>query len=307
MMKREVFTNVSFRGLSHGLKEGIVGVWRNRMMSLASIASVTAALLILGIVMIMVLNINNIGSTSKNQFREVIVDIEDSVNMAGIEALGDRILALPGIDTLTFQTKEQALALMKTDWQEEAYLLDGLPQNPLPNSYKIILKDISDTDQVVSALVDMPEIEGVRYYKDIVEKLIKVTVTIRNVGIILMIILVLISIFIIFNTIKITVFARQTEISIMKYVGATNNFIRGPFIVEGIVLGFIGSTLSILIILYAYKMVYHKMLKDFYSFFTVYLVPYYSIVNDVMIIFFTIGIGVGILGSVLSLKRFLRV
>lgn len=298
---------MSFRGIKHGFKEGLVGIWRNRMMALASIASVTAALLILGIVMILVLNINNIGATSKDQFREVVVDLKNSVTMEQMERVGDEISEMDGVEGLSFQTKEQALALMKQDWREESYLLEGLSNNPLPNSYRILLTDISNTEQVVQKLTQMEEIEDIRYYKDVVEKLLQVTVAIRNVGVVLMIILVLIAIFIIFNTIKITVFARQTEISIMKYVGATNSFIRGPFIVEGMILGLIGSVISILTILYAYKMIYQRVIQDFYAFFTMYLVPYYTIVNDVMIIFFTIGIGVGVVGSVLSLKRFLRV
>jgi len=298
---------MNVRGITHSLKEGLTGIWRNRIMALASVASVTAALLILGVVMILVLNINNIGMTSKEQFREIVVDLRKDLSMDQMEEIGDNISELEGVETVNFQTNEQALTIMKMDWADEAYLLEGFSENPLPNSYTIVLTDIEHTEKVVSKLISIEGIDDIRYYKDIVEKLIKITITIRNVGVILMVVLVLISIFIIFNTIKLTVFARQTEISIMKYVGATNGFIRGPFIVEGIILGFVGSVISILAILYAYKIVYQKVLEDFYAFFTMYLVPYYVIVNDIVIIFFTIGIGVGIVGSVLSLKRFLRV
>jgi cell division transport system permease protein len=126
-------------------------------------------------------------------------------------------------------------------------------------------------------------------------------------GIAIIAILMFISVFIISNTIKITVAARRREISIMKYVGATNGYIRGPFIIEGILLGVVGAGLSILIVNFGYKYLFKVINERLYIIFTVYLVSPYVLFQDIVIIFLAIGIGIGVLGSLLSLKRFLDV
>lgn len=277
------------------------------MMSLASIGSVMSVLIILGIVLVIVLNINNLTSMTKEQFDEIQVYLEDEINQDQIEKIGEKLRELNGVLAVIYQSKEQALEVLKKEWGNEAYLLEGFEKNPLPNSYIIQLKDIKYAEDVVNHIHGLTGIEDIKYYKDIVEKMITISNFIRVSGLVVISILILVSIFIISNTIKLTVAARRREINIMKYIGATNGYIRGPFILEGIFLGAIGSFLAILVVYFSYKYLSLVINDKLYVLFTVYIIPYYEMLDDIVIMFTAIGIGIGVLGSIVSLRKFLNV
>ncbi|MTI71523.1 MAG: ABC transporter permease [Firmicutes bacterium] len=298
---------MKFRILKSMIKQGFVGMWRNRMMSLASIGSVTSALMILGMVLILILNINNVTNMTKEQFDEIHIYLKEDITDEQIDTIENEIQNYEGVLSVVFQSKEQALEIMKKRWGEESDLLNGLEENPFPRSYIIQLEDIKYADNVVSNLEGLSGIDKIKYFKDIVKRIISVSNVIKNGSLIVIGILMLISIFIISNTIKITVAARKKEINIMKYVGATNGYIRGPFIIEGILLGTIGSALAVILVDVAYQYIYKILNNRLYVFVTSYMVPSDDIFIDVVIIFMTIGIGIGILGSIISLRRFLRV
>lgn len=295
------------RNLSYIVKQGFVGMWRNRMMSFASVGSVTAALLILGVILILILNINNIATVTQNQFDEVIVYLQDDLEQSQLDQIGQTINEIDGVLSVIYQSRENALEIMKNEWGEEGYLLEGLEDNPLPNSYVIQLKDIKYADDVVYRLEGLRGIEEIKYLKNIMDQLMTIANFVRLGGLVIIVFLILISIFIISNTIKLTVTARKREINIMKYVGATNGFIRGPFLVEGILLGLIGSGISIGLVYYGYKYLFQIINERLYVLFTVYLVPHYKIFEDISIMFIAIGVGIGIIGSVLSIRKFLKV
>lgn len=298
-MKIRTFTNI--------IKQGFVGMWRNRTMSIASIGSVGATLTILGMVLILILNINTAANTTQKQFDEIQVYLKDELTDEEIEKIGQAINDCEGVNSVIFQSKEQALEIMKEQWGDQGYLLEGLEENPLPNSYIIQLQDIEYADLVVNQIKGLESIEEIKYYKDIVEKLMSVANFVRIGGLVLIGILVFISVFIISNTVKITVAARRREIGIMKYVGATNGYIRGPFMVEGVLLGLVGTSISILITFYGYKYLVNALNEKLYVLFTVYMIPPQVMVNDIAIIFIAIGVGIGLLGSIISLKKFLNV
>ncbi|KGG80244.1 cell-division protein [Caloranaerobacter azorensis H53214] len=298
---------MKFRLFKNIIKQGFVGMWRNRMMSLASIGSVMSVLIILGIVLVIVLNINNLTGMAKEQFDEIQVYLQDGINEEQIENIGEKLRELDGVLAVIYQSKEQALEIFKKEWGDKAYLFEGLEKNPLPNSYIIQLKDIKYTEDVVNRINGLTGIEDIRYYKDIVEKMMAISNFVRAGGLAVISILILVSIFIISNTVKLTVAARRREISIMKYIGATNGYIRGPFILEGIFLGAIGSILAILIVSFGYKYLFLVVNERLYVLFTVYMIPYYEILDDIIIMFTAIGIGIGVLGSIISLRKFLRV
>ncbi|EOC99550.1 permease-like cell division protein FtsX [Caldisalinibacter kiritimatiensis] len=295
------------RTLKYMIKQGFIGMWRNRMMSIASVGSVSSVLIILGVILILILNINNFSNMTKEKFDEIQVYLKDDISSHEIDEIGEDIREIDGVIAVIFQSKEHALDIMKEQWGEEGNLLEGLEENPLPNSYVIQLKDISYADTVVNKLQGYSGIEEIKYYKDIVQKLMTVANYIQVGGLALIGGLMLISVFIISNTIKLTVTARKREINIMKYVGATNGFIRGPFIIEGMLLGLLGSGLSILIVNYGYKYLFQTLNEKLYVLFTIYLVPYTALFSDVAIISLTIGVGIGVLGSIISLRKFLRV
>ncbi|MBU5292844.1 permease-like cell division protein FtsX [Anaerosalibacter bizertensis] len=299
--------NMSFRIFKNILKQGFQGMWRNRGMGIASVGSITAVLIILGMVLIMILSINNIVSETQNKFDEIQIFLEDDIKKEEIETIGNKIKSSDGVKNVKFLTKEEAMKDMKEDWGEEGDLLEGLEENPLPNSYIIQLEDIEYADAVVENIKGMKGIEEVKYYRDIIEKLLSTANYIRITGVIIIVILMAVSVFIISNTIKITVTARKREVNIMKYVGATNGYIRGPFIIEGILLGLIGALLSILIVNYGYDYLFKVINEKLYVLFTVYLVAPHALLKDISIMFIAIGVGIGTLGSLVSLKRFLNV
>lgn len=296
-----------FRVFKNIMKQGFQGMWRNRSMGLASVSSISAVLIILGVVLILILTINNIVLETKTKFDEIQIYLEDDLSNGDYDRIENAIRDMEGVLSLVFVSKEQGLEIMKEGWEEEAYLLEGLEENPLQDSYIIQLLDIKYAEGIVSKLRNISGIEDVKYYQDIIDKLMLVANYIRFGGIIVIGALVLVSIFIISNTIKVTVTARRREINIMKYVGATNGYIRGPFIIEGILFGLIGAAISIFLIKFGYEYFFKSVNDRLYLLFTVYLVPPSLLVKDIAIMFTAIGAGIGALGSLVSLKRFLNV
>lgn len=295
------------KSLGYNINECFKNLWRNRMMSIASISSVAATLLILGIIFVLIVNISSMTQVAKDQFDTIQVYLDDDLSIEQIEDIGTKIFKLQGVKDVVFETKEEALDKMKLDWDQNGYLLDGLESNPLPNSYIVMLDDINYADYIVESVDGTAGIEEVKYYQEVIENIIKVTDVIRQVGLFIMVVLIAISTFIISNTIKIAVHARRREINIMKYVGATNWFIRGPFLLEGIILGLIGALVSSALIYFAYKYSYEAIMDQFYMFISAYLIRTQVIIKDVIFIFVVIGSGIGALGSITSLRKYLKV
>lgn len=285
-------------------------MWRNRMMGFASIGSVTAVLVILGFVLIIVLNVNNMAMVAKETFDQIAVYILEGVEEDQIEEMGKSFRKIDGVMGVAYQTKDYALERVKEDWGDDAFLLQDLRNNPLPNTYIVQLSDVTKADKVIEQLKTFEGVEQVRYYQDAVNSLIKISDFVKRLGTAIILILLLISIFIISNTIKITVLNRQREIELMQYIGATNGYVRGPFMIEGIMLGLIGSLVAILIIMLGYNYSINYLAGRYIALISGmsgYLVGIEMVINDLVIIFMTIGIGIGILGSLVSLKKFLSI
>ncbi len=292
-------------------KQGFEGMWRNRSMGLASVGSITAVLIILGMVLIMVLSINNMVLKTSDKFDEMQVLLDDGLDEEAIEKVKTDIEAIESVDKVSFYCKDEALEEMKKDFEEKSgkgYLLEGLEKNPLQDSYIVKLGDIKDADEVVMKIRDIEGVEDVDYSRDVIDKLVLFTNYLQVGGLGIIVVLILISIFIISNTIKVTVSARKREINIMKYVGATNGYIRGPFIIEGVLFGLIGALISIFVINYGYKGIFKFLSSEsIYSLVSTYLISPKELISDISVIFISIGMGIGALGSLVSLKRFLNV
>lgn len=297
MMIKPVFT----------LKEAFKNLWRNRLMSIASISSVSATLLILGIIFALILNINAMAQSAKDQFDSIQVYLNDDLSSDEVIALQDKIKEVEGVSDVVYESKSDALKRMKESWQDNAYLLEGLESNPLPSSLIVYLSDIYYSGSVLNEIKNLNGIEEIKSYQDIVEQLLSITEGIRKTGIIVIFVLIAISTFIIHNTIKLTVNSRRREINIMKYVGATNWFIRWPFLAEGTILGLIGAGLSALAMKFAYDYVFEMMHSDFYVLVSAYVIPPTDLMKDVLFLFLIIGAGIGALGSIWSMRKYLNV
>lgn len=299
---------LKFRIIKNTIKQGLQGLWRNRGMGVASITSISAVLMILGIILILILSINNFVYDTTSKFDTIQIFLEDDLSEDALTEIEDKVKKNEGVVSIMFQSKSQALDQFKKDFGDDAYLLDGLEENnPLPNSYIIQLEGIKDAENVVNLLKTLDGIEKVKYDKDVIDKLITIADYIRFGGVIVIAVLVFVSVFLISNTIKLTVASRRREINIMKYVGATNNYIRGPFIIEGVMFGLLGAVISIFMVYYGYEYFFDLVNDRLYTLFSVFLVAPKMIFTDIAIMFSAIGIGIGALGSLVSLKRFLNV
>ena len=294
------------RGLGGAFSQAFSQINRNKMMTAASLFSITAILLVLGIFFLIIVNINAMSQDVKQSFDQVQVNLLDVVSPDVTDEMIADINKLPGVASTVYQTREEALETWKQKWGENAGLLDRMPTNPLPNSIIITLTDIEYAGSVVEAVQDMRGVENINYSQDTVDKLLRLTRIVQIVSLIIILILVLISITVVSNTIKLTVLAREREIVIMRYIGATNWFIRGPFLLEGIVIGIIAAVISSVAIGFLYYYVIEKLGLDFAMLMPTGFVPLRFMMENLIIIFAALGVSIGACGSIISMRRFLE-
>lgn len=306
-MKLKEVTAMKIKTVGYTFKECCKNLWRNRMMSIASATSVAATLMILGIIFVLIININSLAQGAKDQFDSITVYLLDDVEVEQVDLIGESIFRLEGVKEISFETKEEALEKYKKEWGDSAYLLDGLENNPLPNSFIIILDDIGYANYVVAQVKELEGVEEVKYYQEVITKMLNVTDFIKNVGMVIIFILIAISVFIINNTIKLALNSRKKEIVIMKYVGATSWFVRWPFLLEGTLLGIFGALIATGAIFLIYSYTFNLFTSQFYVLIAAYVVDVKSIVFDLLVLFLIIGSGIGALGSIWSMKKHLEV
>lgn len=280
-------------------------VSRNRAMSLASIFSISAMLLILGLFFIVVVNINMATEAAKQDYETVQVYLTDEVTAEEARQMTESFDRIDGVSETQYLDKDKALQQWKAKWGDSGYLLDSLGNNPLPNSILITVSQLEAADQVVEEAARAEGIEDVKYYKETVEKLLKITNFIQIGALIIMVFLIVVAVVVVSNTIKLTVFARSREIAMMKYVGATNWFIRGPFLVEGMLIGMISALISVVIIAFTYSKISELIGQDVFIILSTPMVPVSFMTINLISIFLSVGISIGACGSIISMRRFL--
>ena len=286
------------------VREVAISLRRNNWMSFASVGTVAVSLFVLGVFLILVLNMNRLASTLESQV-QINVYIEDKVSDTNRSYIADDINQLSGVESVTFISKDEALERLKKRLGDQDYLLDALgDENPLPDSFEVTMRDPSLVQTAAESIAEFDGVESAKFGQDVVEHLFDITRLMRIFGLILMLLLAGATLFIISNTIRLTVFARRKEIAIMKYVGATDWFIRWPFILEGMVLGLIGGIISA----FALRSFYAAMASKIYSTLAFFpLMPQYPFMSYVSIALIISGMIIGVIGSTISLKRFLKV
>ena len=286
------------------LREVILSMMRNRWMTLASISTVAVSLMVFGIFLILMMNMNKMVSTLESQV-QISVYINDSLPEEGIKEIEQMTKAMKNVSTIEFVPREKALKNLQQRLGENKKILEALgDSNPLPNSFLVTVKNAEDVKKTAAAIADLYGVDEVKYGQDVAANLFELTHLIRFFGLILMALLLFATVFIISNTIRLTVFARRKEIAIMKYVGATDWFIRWPFILEGVGLGIIGGGVSALALRSFYSAMVTKIYESL-AFFP--MVEQYPFMNYLTIALIAAGIFIGILGSTVSLKRFMEV
>ncbi len=287
-------------------KESIKGIFRNSAMSLASIISIAAMLTLFGFVFLLMLGINSSVYRLGNKLDKVVIYLEDNISVDQINELIGDIGADERVKEVKYTSKEKALEEFKESFGDNADILDTVDEDTLPASLTISLKDLSYSDEVVKSFENHEGVYKINYHYELVHKMINLEEGVKYVGFAIVMILFLVSILIIHNTVKIAVANRRKEIEIMKYVGATNGYIRGPFLIEGIIFGIIGALIAFGIVYYVYNY-YHGRIETSIETYGINLLSPKSIAENISVIFLCIGVGIGYLGSLLSTKRFLDV
>lgn len=288
--------------LRYFIKEGMRSIWVNRMMSFASVLVLCICLVMLGTTLLTTFNIGTFITQleSKNQ---VMVYLDMKVGPAGIASVEKQIQATPNISSYVFLTKEQNYNLSKSTLGEQKILLQGIDSSAFPCSFQIKLTDLNKYMQTVASLEKIKGVDFVSRDQGLAKIMTNVKQVVSIAGFWLFIILAVISLFIISNTIKLALFGRKREINIMKFVGATDWFIRWPFIVEGLMIGILSSVIALL----AQYYIYTGPISGIIRMVKVTPLDYGSQLYIILPGFFIGGILVGALGSVVSVRRYLRV
>ena len=293
-----------FSSLSYFWGETFRSLFRNRFMAIASVLTVTLSMFILGVFLSAVLNINHMASYLENQV-EMTVYLKDGLTTDQVMGIGKYLKAQPGMKEIKFTNKDQAMQDFRERMGDQQGLLDAINGNPLPASYQMSFQTPEQLKTAAEVVAKYQGVETVQYGKDIIEQLYKVAQVIRLSGIVLIIFLAGAELFIISNTIRLTVFARRREIQIMKYVGASNGFIRWPFLFEGMVIGFLGSGFASLILWEGYKTVVSEMAAAGLVFIP--MIPLWPFMGYTTLIILAAGIVIGVMGSAISLRKYMKV
>ena len=286
------------------IKETYKSIRRNGFMSFASISTVAVSLLVLGMFLMIFLNTNNLAQYLENQV-QISVYMQDSATDKELASVKDKLTKMPGVVKVTQVSKQQALERFKKRLGDQQQLLSSLgKENPFPNSFEIQVDSPERIKVLTPQIGQLPKVETAKFGQEVVEHLFQLTKILRFGGIILVVFLAMATLFIISNTIRLTVFARRKEVIIMKYVGATDWFIRWPFLLEGMTLGFCGAVVASLFI----NSIYSGLLERIHATLAFLpLLPTYPLLLYVDVFLLVAGTGIGALGSYISLRKFLQV
>lgn len=290
--------------LGYLTREGFRNIWVNRLLSLATILVLVSCLVIVGSGALIFLNISSVLDLIEDQ-NVVMVYIEDKADETAIDTMKVQLLAMDNIDKVEFVSREEAFERQKASYGDKASLLDGLTANILPNAYKVTVKDIDKFDSTVGLIKNLDNVLQIHENSELAGKLASIRDAVSYISLGVIAILFFVSMFIVANTIRITIFNRRLEISIMKAVGATNSFVRWPFMVEGILLGLFSAVIG-LGIEYGVYSVASIWLTDVMAMLGGDVVPFNEYIWLIFGIFAFIGVFIGAFGSILSLNKYLK-
>ena len=299
---------MKYNTIGYLMGDGFRNVFKNKKSTASCLIIMCAAMLIFGIFFAIGENVSHIMKTVTEE-QGIQVFLKTDVTESQIKEAKKILEDIDGINSITYVSREEALKQMKAQYQDKASLLEGIPEEQMPPSYIVTLTDLSKNEDVQTEIKDkISYLDEILSSNETISTLMAIAKGIRIVSMILLVILIIISIFIISNTIKLTVYARRKEISIMKYVGATNGFIRWPFIVEGIIIGIISAIISIIIVGLAYNLIINKlMVVEIVKNLEISFVSFADMFNLIIMVYLALGIGIGIVGSVTSMKKYLQV
>lgn len=294
--------------LFYTLRQGVRNIFRNKLFSMASIATIAACLFLFGILYSVVMNFQHIVKNAQEGV-SVTVFFNEGTSQERIDAIGEQIKARVEVSDIKYTTADEAWA-----WFQEKYFegkhTEGFPTNPLEGyeNYEVFLNDVSMQDALVTWLQSLPDVRLVKYSSLTANALTGVNLIVAYASIGIIVILLGVSIFLISNTVTIGISVRQEEISIMKYIGATDFFTRAPFVIEGMLIGAIGSGIPLLLIYFIYNDVVTSAMSKFQALSSILnFLTVQEVFHVLVPVSLGIGIGIGFLGSFTTVRKHLRV
>lgn len=289
------------RSIGYLLTEGFRSLWKNRTMSIASVAVLVSCLLLTGIAALITVNMDIMMKEIESD-NTITIYLEDTTPQLISIEIGEAIRSLDNISSCEYVASDDALDYVMDSMGGDADVLDGLGEF-LPDAYTISMYDLSLYNETIELITTIDGVDKYSDYSEIADMLTTLDEFVTIASIVIIVILAIISLFIISNTVKVTMFSRRVEINIMKSVGATNKFIRVPFFVEGVLIGLISGGISCSVLYFAYAQI-SVIITDFISFITVIdIVPY---TTEIFISYAILGSLFGILGGVISIGRYLK-
>lgn len=296
---------MKIRGVRYFFSEAFKNIFSNGWMTIASIFTVIASLLVLGVFLTLTINVNGMVGDLQEGY-QIIAFVDEKVNDDGVRTIGEEIKSLPNVADATLTTSAERLENLKEKMGENASKLDRYKDdNPLRNMYQVTLEDLSLSSDTIKALDRIDGIAKIQRNEDAINKLVSMAGYIQNFSLWIIVALAIVSIFIISNTIRLTVYTRRKEINIMKFVGATDWFIRWPFIIEGIFIGLIGAGISIGLTLGGYSLLEGIVKSLNIALFTI--KPLSELITVFLVSFLGLGAILGGIGSFISVRKHLNV
>lgn len=296
-----------FRMFFRSIRDAFKSVFRNFSLSLASISCIAITLVIVAIAIMASLNVNNFTKVIKEDVT-IVVYVNPEVASSEIGTIKAKIEQLDNIATIEYKSKDQ----LKEEMQATSPALNeamknwGDDENPLKDTFLVTVKDIEQIDETSDKIEEMKEIDFTDYGEKMVNKLISTFKIVEKVVVVTVIALIIVTVFLIINTIKLTIFSRKREISIMRLVGASNFTIKMPFVIEGMVLGMLGSIIPIVVTMYGYFALYNHFDGELFSPLLRMISPE-PFIYIVSLIILGIGIVVGMIGSYRAVRKYLKV
>lgn len=297
----------AFRIFGRNVRDGFKSVGRNLSLSIASISCITITLLIISIALIASSNVENMTKLIREDFT-IVAFIKLDTKDEDIKKIKKEIESYDNIESVTYQTKKEVANEMKDTSSDLAGIIDSWSDdtNPLYNTFLIKVKNTDQITKTAKKIESLDSIEKINYLQGMVESLMTVFKFIEKAMIVAMIALLLVTLFLINNTIKITIFSRKREIEIMRLVGASNMSIKQPFVIEGLCLGFLGSVIPVLVTIYGYSVLYKHFNGQLFSpFFK--LVPAEPFMYYIALILMGLGIVIGMFGSYKAVRKYLKI
>jgi cell division transport system permease protein len=287
-------------------REGVRSLGRNGWMTFASVSAVTVSLVLVGMFLMVMFNLNKIAGDIEKDV-EVRVYVDQSATKADQNQMERSLKEIDNVASVHYQSKTEGLNhLMKSLGSDRSTFNDIKKENPLPNAFILKTARPEQTIKVASEVRGLPHVSDVRYGKGTVEKLFHFVNIARNIGLVLIAGLIFTSVFLIANTIKLTIVARHREIEIMKLVGATNAFVRWPYFIEGLIMGLMGSVIPVLLVVVVYHFAYYNLGGNLSQMF-ISLIPYRTMTTNLSLLLIGIGAVIGVWGSLNSVRKFLKI